>query len=354
MAVDSRAARPPGQLRPRSSPDGNSVVSFRNNRVRTRIVRRLIRSLDAAGVIGVFCVLMALPSGVTRLAGSDTIETAGLRGTVSVLQIRGPSDRRPHPVWVWRPPGPDSATIPVLYFLHGYPGSASDPFTAGLARTLNGLLQQGYPPFVFASVDGNGEHHADTEWANASDGSDQVMDRVVDAAIPAVEGTHMRDAAHRAIAGFSMGGYGAMNIAMQNPGVFGQVVSIAGYFVVNDLSGMFGDRPALVAKNAPSGHPWWLRGGSGGIRVLSPPGSAEQARGMRVLLDEDGSDPSPLIRGQAAWMGGLLRRYGVPVTVHVQPGTHDWAYTTSALRYSFTFLAGNWRQAAANDESGMP
>jgi len=335
MAVDSRAARPPGQLRPRSSPDGNSVVSFRNDRIRARIVRRLIRSLDAAGVIGVFCLLMVLPSGVTRLAGPDTIETAGLRGTVSVLQIRGPSDRRPHPVWVWRPPGPDSATIPVLYFLHGYPGSASDPFTAGLARTLNGLLQQGYPPFVFASVDGNGEHHADTEWANAADASDQVMDRVVDAAIPAVEGTHMRDAAHRAIAGFSMGGYGAMNIAMQNPGVFGQVVSIAGYFVVNDLSGMFGDRPALVAKNAPPAHPW-------------------QARGMRVLLDEDGSDPSPLIRGQAAWMGGLLRRYGVPVTVHVQPGTHDWAYAASALRYSFTFLAGNWRQAAANDESGIP
>ena len=50
------------------------------------------------------------------------------------------------------------------------------------------------------------------------------MDRMTDAAILAVEGTHMRDAAHRAIAGFSMGGYGVMNIAMQNRGVFGQVV----------------------------------------------------------------------------------------------------------------------------------
>ncbi len=351
MAVDRRSPRPPGQLRPRSSPDGNFIVAFRNNAVGARIVRRLIRSLDAAGVIGVFCLLIVLPSGVTRLAGPDTIETAGLRGTVSVLQIRGPSDRRPHPVWIWRPPGPDSATIPVLYFLHGYPGSAGDPFTAGLARTLNGLLQRGYPPFVFASVDGNGEHHADTEWANAADGSDQVMDRVMDTAIPAVEETHMRDAAHRAIAGFSMGGYGAMNIAMQNPGVFGQVVSIAGYFVVNDRSGMFGDRPALVARNVPSRHPWWLRGGPGGSPSPEPAG---QARGPRVLLDEDGSDPSPLIRGQAAWMGGLLRRYGLPVTVHAQPGTHDWAYATSALRYSFTFLADNWRQAAANDEPGVP
>src|SRR5436305_13939006 len=105
MAVDSRSPRPPGQPLPRSSPDGNSVVAFRNNRLGARIVRRLIRSLDAAGVIGVFCVLIVLPSGVTRLAGSDTIETAGLRGTVSVRQIRGPSDQRAHPVRVWRAAG---------------------------------------------------------------------------------------------------------------------------------------------------------------------------------------------------------------------------------------------------------
>jgi enterochelin esterase-like enzyme len=296
----------------------------------TRPFRRLLGSLDGFTVIGVFCVLIVLPSGVTRLSGSDTINTTGLRGTVSVLQIRGPSDRQSHPVWVWRPPGPDSATIPVLYFLHGYPGKAQDPFAHGLAEILDKLLQEGYPRFVFASVDGNGERHPDTEWANSYDGSELVMDRVVDAAIPAVEGAHMRDAAHRAIAGFSMGGYGAMNIVMQNPGVFGQVVSIAGYFVVNDLSDMFGGIPSVIARNTPSGHPW-------------------RARGLHVLLDEDASDPSPLIAGQAARMGRLLREYGVPVTVHIQPGTHDWAYAMSALEYSFTFLSGNWQQAAAAD-----
>ena len=221
-----------------------------------RFTRRALRALDGTAVVGAFCVLMVLPSGVTRLASSDTIEAAGLRGTVSVLQIRGPSDEQPHPVWVWRPPGEDAATIPVLYFLHGYPGTARDPFASGLAQTLNKLLQEGYPPFVFASVDGNGERHPDTEWANSNDGSDLMLDRMVAAAIPAVEGTHMRDAAHRAIAGFSMGGYGAMNIAMQKPGVFGQVVSIAGYFVMNDLSGMFGDVASVVARNTPSAHPW--------------------------------------------------------------------------------------------------
>jgi S-formylglutathione hydrolase FrmB len=132
-----------------------------------------------------------------------------------------------------------------------------------------------------------------------------------------------------------MGGYGAMNIAMQNPGVFGQVVSIAGYFVVNDLSDMFGDLPSVIAKNTPSKHP-------------------ARARGMHVLLDEDASDPYSLIGGQAAWMGKLLREYGVPVTVHIQPGTHDWAYAMRALGYSFGFLAGNWRQAAAAETGWNP
>jgi enterochelin esterase-like enzyme len=310
MAVDSRG---PGQA----------------DRPRSGLRRRLIRSLDTLGVLGVFCVLMVLPSGVTRLASSDATDAAGLRGTVSVLQIRGPSDKRAHPVWVWRPPGPDSATIGVVYFLHGDPGEASDPFSEGLANALNTRLREGYPPFVFASVDGNGEHHADSEWANSADGTDLVMDRLADAAIPAVEGSHMRNAAHRAIAGFSMGGYGAMNVAMQNPGVFGQVVSLAGYFVVNDLSGMFGGTPSVIARNTPSDHPW-------------------EARGMQVLLDEDASDPEPLIRGQAAWMGGLLRKYGVPVTVQIQPGGHDWTYAMGALEYSFTFLTDNWRQQAAD------
>jgi S-formylglutathione hydrolase FrmB len=289
---------------------------------------RLVRRLDLVAVIGVFCVLMVLPAGVRRLASSDTADIARLRGTVSVLQVRGPTDMFPHPVWVWRPPGPDSATIPVLYYLHGYPGTARDPFDDGIGGVLDHLLREGYPPFVFASVDGNGERHSDTEWADSGNGDEKVMSRVVDAAIPAVEGSHMRDAAHRAISGFSMGGYGAMNIAMRNPGVFGQVASLAGYYVVNDLSGMFGGQRQVQMLNTPSAHPQW-------------------ARGMRVLLDEDASDPFPLIKGQAAGMGGLLDRAGVSVQVHIQPGGHDFAYARAALKYAFGFLYDGWRAAAA-------
>jgi S-formylglutathione hydrolase FrmB len=156
------------------------------------------------------------------------------------------------------------------------------------------------------------------------------MSRVVAAGIAAVEGTHRRPAALRVIAGFSMGGYGAMNIAMQNQGVFGSVVPIAGYFVLNDLSDMFGDSPAAMARNDPSAHP-------------------AAARGMTVILEEDADDPLPLIRGQAAWMARLLRRAGVPATLRILPGSHSWQYGLGALQDALTHLDQSWQQAAARE-----
>jgi S-formylglutathione hydrolase FrmB len=285
------------------------------------------RSLDRLAVLAVFGLLMVMPAGVVRLAASDVRDYSGTRGTLTVAEVRGPSDRRNHAVWIWRPPGPDAATIPVVYFLHGYPGQASDCFGHGLAAVLNRRLQEGYPPFVVACPDGNGERHADTEWANSASGDEQVENRVLDAVIPAVEGRHRRDAAHRAIVGFSMGGYGAMNIALQHPGLFGQVVSIAGYFHTDDLSDMFGGRPAVLAANDPDQHPW-------------------RARGLHILLDEDASDPEPLVDGQAEAFAHLLARNHIPATVRIQPGSHDWIYAMNALTGSFGFLTEGWQQAA--------
>jgi S-formylglutathione hydrolase FrmB len=293
----------------------------------TAVRRRSSSRQDFLAVVLVFCVLMIIPAGITRLASSDARDLSRLTGAVSVLAVRGPADTRPSPVWVWRPPGPDSARIPVVYLLHGYPGSAQDAFHNGLAQLLDERLREGYEPFVVACPDGNGEHHSDTEWANSWDGSDQVMNRVVDAVIPSVEGANTRRPALRAITGFSMGGYGAMNTAMQHRDLFGSVVTIAGYFVINDLSEMYGDRPSVERLNDPSAHPSW-------------------ARGMHVILEEDSHDPLPLVRGQAKWMSGLLARAGVPNTVRTLPGSHSWSYALRAFNDALTYLQEYWQRSA--------
>ena len=125
----------------------------------------------------------------------------------------------------------------------------------GLAKQVQSYVADGGSPFVLAVPDGNASHHDDTEWADAADGSDRVEDRLMDEVIPAVEGGHRRDAAHRAIGGFSMGGYGSMNLALRHPAVFGAVASISGYFHVDDPSHMFGDREDLIAANRPDREP---------------------------------------------------------------------------------------------------
>ena len=282
------------------------------------------RPAQAALLIAACAALIITPPGVPRLAKSDVRLTANEHGIVQHLQVRGPSDHQEHDVWVWRPPGADSATIPVLYVLHGLPGAASDPFQHGLAKILDDRLRAGYAPFVVASPDGNGEHYPDTEWTDSADGSDQVEGRLLDVVIPGVEGSHVRDEAHRAIAGFSMGGYGAMNLALRHPSLFGQVVSIAGYFHPDDESGIFQGQNGLVAANDPGQH---LR----------------NARGKHILLCEDASEAFPLIQGQAASFDKQLSAAHIPAPIRVTPGQHDWDYAIGALAGSLNFLSDGWR-----------
>ncbi len=285
--------------------------------------------LAGLAVFAVFALLMIMPLSVTPLAKSDVWSfSAHEHGIVRRLSVRGPADSDWHSIWIWRPPGPDSALIPVLYFLHGNPGGPLDAFRHGLAGFLDERFEEGYPPFVVACPDGNGEHRWDTEWADSADGSDMVESRLLEAVIPAVEGPHRRTASRRAIAGFSMGGYGAMNIALRHPQLFGQIVSIAGYFHVDDPAAMFAGRPALIAANSPALH-------------------IDMARGKRILLAEDKSDDLAVISGQAASFEALLDRAHIPATLRVTAGMHDWSYAIGALTAALEFLADGWDQVAA-------
>jgi len=89
------------------------------------------------------------------------------------------------------------------------------------AAAVDNYLKHGGTPLVVAAPDGNSPIHSDTEWGDASDGSDSVESFFLGTVIRAVEGAHRRDAGHRAIAGFSMGGYGAMNTALRHPQLLG-------------------------------------------------------------------------------------------------------------------------------------
>jgi S-formylglutathione hydrolase FrmB len=276
----------------------------------------------------------------TTAAGSNAIERVTVPPTAVATTVRTRSVDRfgrvqiqtldlgprlgTRTVWVYRPAVPDSVNLSVVYFLHGVPGTPADVFTkAHLVGAMDRYLAAGGRPFVVASLDGRGRHHHDTEWADAVDGSDPVASIALGPELAAVEGKDRRDGEHRAITGYSMGGYGAMNLAMTHRGMFGQVVAIGGYFHVDDPDAMLGTSPATIAANSPDRHPG-------------------AALGVRLLLMDGTGDHDASARGQTTAFAATLTAAHVPVTADLLPGGHTWAFVTATIPRLLAFLAAGW------------
>lgn len=245
-------------------------------------------------------------------------------GTVQLLPLpSGDADGKTRELWVYRPAVPDSAALPVVYFLHGYPGTDRDVDNIGLAGLLDRQFAAGAAPFVVVVPNGQSDIKADTEWADSVDGEVRVESFITSTAIPAVEGANLRDAAHRAIAGFSMGGYGAANLAEHHPDLFGQLVSIAGYYRIDDLSGMGAGSPAWENAYSPDRH----------VAALGR---------TRTLLVVAGAENDPLIKGEGARFAALQRAAGQSPTLVVAPGNHTWAMVAGQVPTIVAFLDGGW------------
>ena len=102
-------------------------------RDRPRILRRVrgptsaVRPLSAAVVV--LLVVSVLAADDMR-AGRGAAPKASK--AVEVLDVASPEPGTPpRQVWVWRPRVPERRSLPVLYFLHGVPGTAAAPFRDG-------------------------------------------------------------------------------------------------------------------------------------------------------------------------------------------------------------------------------
>jgi enterochelin esterase-like enzyme len=301
-----------------SNADHNCIVlGIRSSPPRRRAVVWLVAiGLPIVVAIGITAGVVATRSDrVSTRIGTPT-------GHVSVLRVKTSTGAQ-RGVWIYRPAVPDSSTLPVVYFLHGVPGSAADIFHGGIAAQLDAAIKHGAAPFVLVSPDGNGAHHNDTEWADAFDGTDTIESDFIHNVIPAVEGTAPRDRAHRAIAGFSMGGYGAMNLAERHPTMFGQVVSISGYFHIDDPDEMFGNELDQKLANQPDQH----------VATLAH---------TRVLLLEGASDDEPVVKGEAARFNAVLDAARIPHTFRIDPGSHHWTFVVNETPKWVAFLERGW------------
>ncbi|GAC1609070.1 MAG: alpha/beta hydrolase-fold protein [Mycobacteriales bacterium] len=232
---------------------------------------------------------------------------------------------------MYRPAVPDTAQLPVLYLLHGQNGTPDGLLNGDLMTLLDRLFAHGFTPFVVAAPDGTSMSRSDDEWADATDGRDRLETFLQQQVIPAVEGRHQRDRTHRAVVGFSMGGYGAAVAAGRQNDTYGQLVSLAGYFHVDDPQHVLTDG-AYRDLHYPLHHVGWLSS-------------------TRVLLLDCTREEDPVIAGQAQRMHDALRRIGRAPGLRISSGDHDGAWVMRQWPTIARFLAEGW---ATPERSGHP
>jgi hypothetical protein len=128
----------------------------------------------------------------------------------------------------------------------------------------------------------------------------------------------------RVLAGLSAGGFGAYDIGLRNPGLFGRLASWGGYFHPLD-DGPF--RHATAAE-LDANDPWLL------LRLEA----AELRRdGTRFFVSTGPPHPGPEKPSETMAFGKALRRAGLPVTVmRFKSLRKHWAHESYAgLRWAF-------------------
>ena len=142
---------------------------------------------------------------------------------------------------------------PTLYLLHGSPGKDSDWLTGGKAdQFADTLIALGkIPELILILPDGNGRPGQTSEWGNSLDHQQNIETYVANDLVSYVDARYrtLARASYRGIGGLSMGGFGAMNIALHHPDVFGYVIALGGYYRAE--GGIWGNNAAYMRENSP-------------------------------------------------------------------------------------------------------
>lgn len=257
-------------------------------------------------------------------------------GTLVEARFQSPALGREDSYMVYEPPGFQRLAaaghrFPVLYLLHGTVSNALHYVNVGrVGVALDELLaaHRTRPFLVVMPESSDGSFIDDTEWANSRKGAyeTEVIDivRQVDQHFPTIA-----DRSGRAIAGLSMGGYGALNIGLHDPSIFGVIESWSGYFTQTAGGPFAGASRATLDYNSPA---WYARTIAAALHQLP----------LHVFLYSGRQDKVTRYQSRFA---RELRSLGVGVSTAEPPGVHDWrlwrAEMPVALRY-----AGHWLYAA--------
>jgi S-formylglutathione hydrolase FrmB len=255
--------------------------------------------------------------------------------TARVTMVSKILGNQPRSFMIYLPPTYNTAEgkgkhYPTLYLLHGSPGTISDWINAGDAAVSADTLidTRKIPELIMIMPDGNSLPWTTetSEWGNSANHRQMIEIYVCDELVSYVD-HHYRtipNAAYRAIGGLSMGGFGAMNIAIHHPDIFGSVISLGGYFQTM-YSTIWGNNQAYRQYNSPL------------IEIALAP----RARQLHIFLG-DATQDQPYYLYVKQFMA-RLKSLHMPYTFVSEPGHHAWKVWADQLYQALQWL--HWSSA---------
>lgn len=228
---------------------------------------------------------------------------------------------------------------PVLYFLSGLHGDGSELIRqTGIQR----FAAQWNIIVVFPDTSPRGSHISDSANEFIGQGAGFYLDATeqpwaahyqmyshISRELPDWVERHFPATQERSIAGFSMGGHGALSIALKNPGRYAAVSAFA---PLCHLTASRGGKQAFAAYLGAESEAWQAYDSTSLVQTTS--------RKLPILIDQGGIDPLFPDELQSEAFVNAARANGFNVQYKVRPGYgHDYFFIASFIDSHIEFHA---------------
>lgn len=239
-----------------------------------------------------------------------------------IVNVRSESMNKDIPVTVITPDSYQKGkAFPVIYLLHGY----SDDYKGWAKQGVVGKLSDLYD-IVFVLPDGGFD-----SWYfdSALTPEYQYETFVSKELVSYVDSNYktIRDRTSRAITGLSMGGHGALFLAIRHQDTFGSAGSMSGGVDIRPFPDNWNIKTRLGSiEEYPQN---WEANTVINLTGLLKPDS------LNIILDCGTEDFFFEVNCN---LHEKLLKEGIPHEFHIRPGNHNWEYWLNAIKYQVLFF----------------
>ncbi|HTZ98833.1 MAG TPA: alpha/beta hydrolase-fold protein [Candidatus Aquilonibacter sp.] len=273
------------------------------------------------------------------LAGLLVCAPARAAGRAECSAVPSKILARPVPYCVLLPPSYDAQNVrrfPVVYFLHGIGENEQVLLNSGGWDAIQDLWEQKQlGEFVLAAPAGGR-----TFFINSRDGKVRYQDFLMREFLPYIESRYriLGLRRTRGIAGISMGGYGALRLALLFPHTFGAVSANSPALIAElpHMKATQGESSLLArllgsAFGVPFDSAFWYR--ESPFTIVR---DSSRPAGLQIYYDCGTEDSYGFNAGAQAFDRLLVSR-GIRHEFHLYPGSHDWTYFAQHFPASLEF-----------------